>query len=173
MTGTERRSRILADLAALEEGRVISATALAERYGVSRQVVVGDIALLRSSGQAIRATARGYCIARRESGIRHTVVCCHSADEMERELSIIVDQGGVVEDVTVEHPIYGLLRGELELSCGYDVRRFCDDVRSADAKPLSALTEGIHSHTVRFRDAEACARAMAMLAESGILLSTE
>ena len=60
MTAEQRRSRISARLH--EAHQPISATALAKELGVSRQIIVGDVALLRAAGQAITATARGYVI---------------------------------------------------------------------------------------------------------------
>ena len=58
MTAEQRRSRISARLH--EAHQPISATDLAKELGVSRQIIVGDVALLRAAGQAITATARGY-----------------------------------------------------------------------------------------------------------------
>lgn len=60
MHAQERRQEILKLLH--QSAHPISASALAERFSVTRQVIVGDIALLRSSGADILATPRGYCI---------------------------------------------------------------------------------------------------------------
>ena len=38
----------------------VTASSLAEHFSVSRQIIVGDIALLRASGLQILATPRGY-----------------------------------------------------------------------------------------------------------------
>ena len=40
----------------------VSASVLAARFAVSRQIIVGDIALLRAAGADISATPRGYVI---------------------------------------------------------------------------------------------------------------
>ena len=57
MTGEERRRGIEQILS--QSPRPVSAAALARRFGVSRQIIVGDVALLRAAGGAIDATPRG------------------------------------------------------------------------------------------------------------------
>ncbi len=166
MNATLRRQQIIT---LLEQSREpVSATALAARLTVSRQVIVGDIALLRAAGSPIAATPRGYVIAR-PVGITGQVVCCHSSGAMERELTGLVDLGCVVEDVSVEHPIYGHMIGQLQLSCRADVQAFLEKVREYSALPLSALTEGIHSHTLRCPDKATLEKARQLLRELSIL----
>ena len=85
---------------------------------------MGDIALLRASGTDITATSRGYVLTEKmfEDHIYvGTLVCDHGDDRLEEELYTIVDMGGVVMDVSIEHAIYGELTGRLELSSRYDV----------------------------------------------------
>ena len=121
MKAEERRAVIAQTLTA---DRPISATALAGRFSVSRQIIVGDIALLRAAGADISATPRGYVILRDQGGLTRTVACQHDADGMEQELNAMVDQGCTVLDVIVDHPIYGQLTGPLQLSNRYDVGQF-------------------------------------------------
>ena len=71
-------------------------------------------------------------------------------------------------DVIVEHPIYGQLTGPLDLSSRYEVSQFI--ARSAEARPLSVLTEGIHLHTLACPDEEAFRRCVDRLRELGVLL---
>ena len=148
----------------------LNATVLAGRFSVSRQVIVGDVALLRAAGMDITATPRGYVIPRSAAGLCRTLATRHGADRMEAELNAMVDQGCTVLDVTVEHPIYGQLTGPLNLSSRYEVGQFIQRCREEAAPPLSTLTEGIHLHTVRFPDEESFARVQAALRELGILL---
>ena len=84
-----RRQRIWEELRRTDHP--ISATALAERLGVSRQIIVGDVALLRAAGAEIAATPRGYMPRQSHQGLLRTVACCHGAQEMETELNAIVD----------------------------------------------------------------------------------
>ncbi len=146
----------------------VSATALAARLSVSRQVIVGDIALLRASGAPIEATPRGYILSR-PAGIYGKVVTCHSSQEMEQELNLLVDLGCVVEDVSVEHPIYGQLTGRLHLTCRADVQAFIEKVADSAALPLSALTEGIHTHGLRCPDEQTLEKAREALRNLHIL----
>ena len=91
---------------ALEEAvGPVSAAALAERFSVSRQIIVGDVALLRAGGTDILATPRGYLLGGRGGGVESNVDCVHDQEEMERELNAIVDDGGAVVDVIVEPPV--------------------------------------------------------------------
>ena len=144
---------------------------LAEALGVSRQIVVGDIALLRAQGLDIVATPRGYVLGSgQESGLRRTVACVHDFEGMERELNIMVDNGCTVLDVVIEHAVYGQLTGELHLKDRRDVAEFIRRVREEGAAPLSALTGGIHLHTLLCQDEGSFARCVDALREAGILL---
>ena len=166
MHAQERRTAILARLKSATGP--VSATALANALSVSRQVIVGDIALLRAGGSPIEATPRGYVYSR-PAGIRGQVVTCHSGEQMEQELLTLVDLGCVVEDVSVEHPVYGLLTGRLQISCRADVEHFLQEVRNSAALPLSALTEGVHIHGLRCPDRETLEKAREALRQMGIL----
>lgn len=166
MNAKARRERIIKRLEQSQEP--VSATALATELAVSRQVIVGDIALLRAAGAPIAATPRGYVISR-PAGVTGQVVCCHSGRDMATELNTLVDLGCVVEDVSVEHPIYGQLTGQLQLTCRADVNAFIEKVQDNAALPLSALTEGIHSHRLRCPDRETLEKAVAALRELHML----
>ena len=166
MTAEERRAAILRQLA--QATQPLSAAALAKSFGVSRQIVVGDVALLRAGGREIAATPRGYILSQEQTGLLRQVACCHSAREMEGELNIMVDQGCTVLDVVVEHPVYGQLTGALQLKNRYDVQQFIK--KSATTRPLSLLTEGIHLHTLACPDEDAFQRVRSQLREAGFLL---
>ncbi len=171
MRSEERRAAVLKALREAKEA--LSASALAERYRVSRQVIVGDVALLRAGGEDISATPRGYVLRRGEEGILRRLACRHSDAEMESELNAIVDQGCTVLDVIVEHPVYGELTGALHLKSRYDVREFLDRCAQSDARPLSDLTEGVHLHTVSCPDEAAYERVRKTLHELGVLFEQQ
>ena len=147
----------------------VSASALARECSVSRQVVVGDVALLRAGGLDILATARGYVLARRSPGITRAVACVHPPEQMARELEIMVDNGCQVLDVVVEHPVYGQLTGQLGLSSRYDVQEFVRKVAANQALPLSSLTMGVHLHTLRCPSEDAARRVVETLEREGFL----
>ena len=150
----ERRASLLADLASAEGP--LSASRLAARYNVSRQIIVGDIALLRASGEDITATPRGYILKQAPGGIIRRLACVHT-----------------VENVIVEHPVYGQLTGQLHLSSRYDVRQFMQRLGNSSAAPLSDLTGGVHLHTLLCNDEAAFIRVKNALAGKGYLYSEE
>ncbi len=149
----------------------VSASALASHFKVSRQIIVGDIALLRASGKAIIATPRGYVIQKTEPKCVRKIVCRHGYEEMQSELNAIVDEGCTVIDVSVEHPLYGQLTGLLHLSSRHDVEEFMEESRHSDAQPLSFLTEGIHIHTISCPDEAAYERVINSLEKLHILIT--
>ncbi len=104
----------------------VTGSQLAKRLGVSRQIVVQDVAILRASQVKILATPRGYILANRlePSPQRALIACRHGQEEVEEELNVLVDHGIKVMDVIVEHPLYGEIRGLLMLKSRADVRRF-------------------------------------------------
>jgi len=165
MTAIERRNAIYQVLSA---DTPISATALAGRFGVTRQVVVGDIALLRAEGRSVIATPRGYIIPVPDGFLR-TIACVHNAAQTRDELNAMVDCGCTVIDVVVEHPVYGQLTAPLAISSRYDVEQFIEKMASASASPLSALTEGIHLHTLSCPDEAVFNHLRDKLREMGML----
>lgn len=169
MTSQERRAHIETALRAAQAP--LSATALAGEFHVSRQVIVGDVALLRASGVEIQATPRGYVLGPEPGGVTGVLACCHSGESMVDELELMVDNGCEVLDVIVEHPVYGQLTGQLHLRSRHDVAQFW--ARARAAAPLSALTGGIHLHTVRCPDRETLDRVAAVLRQEGFLLDAE
>lgn len=168
MNAQARRQEIAGILRSTQEP--VSAAALAKRFSVSRQIIVGDIALLRASGLAISATPRGYVILRESSGLIHQIAVQHDAAGMREELYAIVDNGCTALDVIVEHPIYGQLTGPLQLSSRYEVEQFLERCKASDARPLSNLTEGIHLHTLSCPDEVSFQRVQAALRNLHILL---
>ena len=168
MEAASRRQAILDRLRTAD--RPVSASALAAGLNVSRQLIVGDIALLRAGGAEISATPRGYVLPRATDGITRTIACRHTLAQTGQELDILVDNGCTVLDVIVEHPVYGQLTGQLQISSRYDVEQFLARIRDSDAAPLSMLTGGLHLHTLCCPNEDAYTRACAALKAAGLLL---
>ena len=168
MTGEARRQEVLKTLKGATEA--VNATKLAEMFGVTRQIIVADIALLRASGNAIRAEHRGYVLEKPDGSVRRKIVCRHTKDGVLDELYTVVDNGGKVLDVQVEHSIYGTISADLSISSRYDAEEFVRKVSETSSTQLSDLTGGIHIHTVSVKDEETFARICARLAELGILV---
>lgn len=172
MNSAQRRKEILKRLT--DAAEPVSASALAGELGVSRQIVVGDVALLRAAGTQIDATPRGYQLHPEAKGYTGILACAHrTAEEMRTELYTVVDQGGVVVDVAVENPLYGELRGNLNLASRYDVDNFIQQAAETPECLLSRMTGGVHLHTLRCPDEATFCRVRDALDELGLLYKKE
>jgi transcriptional regulator of NAD metabolism len=172
MNAAQRRKVILERLT--EANAPLSASVLAGELGVSRQIVVGDVALLRASGTQIDATPRGYQLHPAARGYTGILACVHStADQMREELYTVVDQGGTVVDVAVENSLYGEIRATLNLCNRYDVDNFIRQAADAPESLLSRMTGGVHLHTLRCPDKDTFARIRAALEQQGLLYRKE
>jgi len=174
MSGVERRGFIIQRLK--ESNGPITGQQLAEETGVSRQVIVTDIALLRTSNEPIIATSQGYLFHQFVSNdhfIRKVVVCNHPPERTREELEMIVDCGVSIIDVSVEHPYYGDLTGSLMIKSRYDVDQFVHAFSKKDANLLSILTGGIHLHTLEADSTEKMNAATDRLQQAGILVTED
>ncbi len=145
MKPEERRDAIVRTLQA--SSKPVSATRLSEMFEVSRQIIVQDIALIRAGGVTVTALSRGYVLEQRGS-CQRVFKLCHSDEDTERELNLIVDAGGTVKDVFVFHKVYGTVRAEMGISSRLHVARFLQDVASGKSGFLKNVTAGYHYHTV-------------------------
>lgn len=143
--GAERRMMILETLKTA--GTAVSGSSFAKQFGVSRQVIVQDVALLRAEGNDILSTSQGYLMSEHFK-VSRVFKVCHSDGEIAQELNMMVDLGGKVKDVFVSHKVYGLLKVELDLSSRADVERYLESITSGNSSPLLNLTSGYHYHTV-------------------------
>lgn len=148
---------------------------LAERLGVSRQVIVQDVTVLRARGAPILATPRGYLLtepARPDPryACRRVLAVSHGPDDIEAELDAVCDLGGRVVDVIVEHPLYGELRGLVMTASRADVDEFVANLRASGAAPLLTLTGGPHLHTVEAASEERLDAIARRLRELGFLM---
>lgn len=174
-SAANRRQAIHAALQkAREESRgPLSARQLAEEHGVSRQVIVGDIALLRAEGHDIMATPRGYIYEtddiRKQGLFTGKIVCQHSEKQIREELQVIVDNGGQTLDVEVEHPLYGTISSPLLIRSRHDIEEFLRQMEAKETRMLSSLTDGVHLHTLLCPDKETFQRIKKQLRSSGIL----
>ncbi|MPM95922.1 putative transcription repressor NiaR [bioreactor metagenome] len=170
MDTKERRMVILNILK--DTAEPVTGTALAKELGVSRQIIVGDIALLRASGVDVYATPQGYVVPVKGeyNKLVATLACRHTREGLADELNVIVDNGGKVLDVVVEHPLYGEIRANLMLSSRREVAEFLDKLVVSGAEPLSIVTGGVHLHTVEISDRKALAKVEEELKAIGVLL---
>jgi transcriptional regulator of NAD metabolism len=153
----------------------MSAGNIADHFGVSRQIIVGDIALLRASGSDIIATQSGYILNKKITEGENTdadsyiLACRHDKNLLAAELHAIVDNGGLLVNVSVDHPIYGSITQRLDIRSRFDADAFLGRVTATGACLLSELTGGAHLHTIRCADPDVYRRILSRLQELGIL----
>lgn len=171
MNAAERRQKIEELLRAASAP--LSAGAIASVFSVSRQIIVGDIAIMRAGGLHILATPRGYILETPGAGqpacFERSLACTHDKEHSADELYTVVDQGGAVIDVTVEHAIYGEICAPLHLFSRFDVDTFMAKLEGSHVRPLSTLTDGVHLHRIRCADEAAFERIRRALQAKGYL----
>nr|WP_285876610.1 transcription repressor NadR [Fictibacillus phosphorivorans] len=170
LKGDVRRTELINWLK--ESSEPLSGSKLAARTNVSRQVIVQDMSLLKASGEPIMATAQGYIYMKPGNANSYTcvVAAVHSPEETLEELYTIVDHGVTVEDVTVDHPVYGDIKASLKLSNRNDVENLITSLKETNAPLLSELTDGVHTHTLSADTKEKLDKACAALRKKGYLL---
>ncbi len=170
MDAAERR-KLIQDLLEKSE-KPVSAGLLAKRLRVSRQAIVGDVALLRAGGSLIAATPRGYVMQRKQfrpGDTLHTIACRHTAAGIADELYTVVDNGCGILDVTVEHAVYGQISGQLQIFSRLDADDFLRKLSRSGSQPLCSLTGGVHLHTISCPSEEAYRRVLSQLKAKKIL----
>lgn len=145
MTGTDRRKKLL--ILMRESDHPLSGAELGRATGVSRQVVVQDIALLRAEGHPIISMARGYFWDEPKQAVR-LIKVCHTNEQVADELTTIVDLGGSVFNVMVHHKVYGKVEAPLNIKNRRDVSRFLEDLTTGKSTPLLNVTSGYHFHKI-------------------------
>jgi transcriptional regulator of NAD metabolism len=168
MDGEERREKIL-EILKDRDGKV-RGSELADRLAVSRQVIVGDMALLKARGLPVMSTPRGYYLdTGHQEGYRKTLVCCHDRARTGEELALIISAGGMVHDVSVEHEVYGTLTAGLEIRSLEDMKAYLQKMKTKNAPLLSSISGGIHSHLVETKEKEDMDRVEETLRKAGFL----
>lgn len=149
----------------------VSATSLAKELGVTRQVIVGDVALLRASGHEIVATPRGYVVEKKET-FTYVIACEHGPHRLLEELMTIIQCGCGVVNVIVEHPVYGQITGNLHIFTQGEAEDFLRQLEESDCKPLSEITQYIHLHTLHCPSEEHFQNVVSALRDNGFLPNT-
>lgn len=167
MKGEIRREEILRLIAGSDAP--VTANYLRERLNVSRQVIVQDIAILRANGAEILATNKGY-VLNAKAQVTRIFKCRHTLEEVVDEGCMIVDLGGRVEDVFVNHRIYGRIAAPLGLENRMHVEELYRSLVSGASKPLMSVTDGYHYHTVSADGEDALNKIEVALRERGFLI---
>ena len=146
MKSDERRKSIVNLL--VSEHKPVSGSELSEKFGVSRQIIVRDISILKEQGFEILASNSGY-IMQKSPYKERVFKVFHTTAETEDELQTIVDLGGTVADVYVWHKAYGKMEAKLNISSRSQIEQFIESVRTGKSVELMHITGGYHYHTVR------------------------
>lgn len=146
MKTTERRKAIVTLLSTSKEP--IPGKELAERFQVSRQIIVQDIAVLKGQGVDILPMHYGY-VLHKSPLVERVFKLKHSKTQTEDELTSIVQAGGTVVDVFVWHKVYGKISAPLNIFSMRQVEQFLEGVRTGKSTELMDITGGFHYHTVR------------------------
>lgn len=164
----ERRRLILRKLKSSSAS--VTGRELAELCGVSRQIIVSDIAMLRAEGAKILATSQGYFMERERDGeVREIALYCTDVEALRHELELIVDNGGMIRGVSVEYGMYGKLSSALNLCSRRDIRKWGEQLQAMQIQPLSMLAGGAHCLCVEMENAEAGEEILRLLGEAGYL----
>ncbi|QGH35100.1 HTH domain-containing protein [Gracilibacillus salitolerans] len=171
LTGKARRDSLLTWLQ--ESKTPLTGTELADKANVSRQAIVQDISLLKAHNHPIIATSNGYLYMKTENekaDFRRVIACKHEGKDTKEELYTIVDYGATVENVIIEHPIYGDLKASLMISSRADVDQFVHKIEEKNAPYLLELTDGIHNHTIVANDERKLDQTYEALKEKGFII---
>lgn len=171
MLGEERRNELLSILKNTQ--MPVTGTDLAKHANVSRQVIVNDMNLLKARNEPIVATSQGYIYMKSATSnqrFERKIVCMHTPAQTTDELFMIVDCGVTVENVIVEHPVYGEITASIMVSNRIEVEHFIKRVKETKALFLSALTDGTHLHVISAPSEDLLDRATEKLRAQGILV---
>ena len=166
MKAQERRKTIINIL--LSEDRPIPGGELSEKCGVSRQIIVQDIAVLKGQGFDILSTHNGYLVQKSPFKDRVFKVK-HSTEQTEDELSTIVELGGTVVDVFVWHKVYGKMSAPLNIFSELQIKQFIEGIRAGKSTELMNITSGYHYHTVRAEKEETLDLIAEVLSKKGYI----
>lgn len=167
MTRAKRRQEIIRIIR--ESTEPVPAKELARLCEVSRQVIVQDMALIREAGIDIIATNRGY-IVNTSHAVQRVFKVSHTDEQMEDELCAIVDLGGKVVNVMVNHRVYGRMEASLDINSRKKVTEFIENIRLGKSSPLKNITSNYHYHTVEAENEETLNSIGEMLREKGYLV---
>ena len=146
MTTAQRREEILVLLN--QADAPIAAKDLAARFGVSRQVIVQDLAVIRASRPNIISTNRGYILQQQETGCLREFKVRHTPGQAGQELNLIVDHGGRVKNISISHRVYGRVTAEMDIRSRQDVNEFVQAINNSHSSVLSSATSGYHYHLI-------------------------
>lgn len=170
-TAEKRRAEILNQLK--QTKNPINGAVMAKQYEVSRQIIVRDISILKANGYTIVSTSKGYVYRPPErlgKPFKRTIACQHSFEEMEEELQIILDNGAIIDNVTVDHPVYGEITGELMITSDEELVLFLERMHKEKSRMLANLTDNVHLHRISADTEKILNNAVRDLSDHGFII---
>ncbi|MEW9500557.1 transcription repressor NadR [Jeotgalibacillus marinus] len=170
INGEKRRQNILHTLR--DSQSPITGNELAQQMNVSRQVIVSDVTLLKAKQEPILATSQGYLYmpSNPTTKVSRKIVCRHTPEQSEQEMTMIVQEGATIKNVSIEHPVYGDLTASLMVHSINDVNDFIQKIKSTESSFLSELTAGVHLHEIEADKESILQRVEEKLFHAGILV---
>lgn len=168
MDTEERRKHIMEILTTAASP--VSGTELAGRFGVSRQIVVGDISVLRAAGHDIIATNSGYLLnVDRTRRFTDRIKVIHKPEDIFDELCSIIDEGARVKELAVEHSVLGTVSIPVSINNRAEAAYYSEKMQDAKHRHPSELTGGVHYHLIEADDMLTLIRVQKKLNEKGYL----
>ena len=152
----------------MEVSKALSGHELATTLGVSRQVIVTDIALLRKGGADILSTNRGYVLSHDDRPTR-VFKLFHTPSQCEEEMKLIIDYGGAIEDIFIYHKVYGVVKADMNVRSRKDIADFMEKIHSGKSELLSTATSGYHYYTISADSETILDEIFTVLEENGYL----
>lgn len=168
MNTAQRRNEILKLLHQAE--KPVAARALASQFGVSRQVIVQDMAVIRASTPGILSTTKGYVLQQdKDIACTREFKVRHGQEQAAEELNLIVDCGGRVKNISISHRVYGRVSAEMDIRSRQDVCEFVETLKNSRSTVLSSATSGYHYHLIEAENEERLNLIEKQLKDAGFL----
>ena len=167
MKAENRRNEILSLL--VNADSPIPANVFKDKFNISRQVIVQYIAILRANGFDITSTNRGYVLNVKVQATR-VFKCRHSFEQLVDEGALVIGLGGRIEDIFVNHRVYGRISARLDLHSRMHVEELYRSLVSGASKPLMSVTDGYHYHNVSADSEQTLDKIEEALRQKGFLI---
>ncbi len=138
LKGTERRNAIFECIK--NQVSPISGNSLAKQCGVSRQIIVQDIALLRAEGYPIISTSNGYVMNEMQCASRKLKLSYNDSN-MEDEMFTVVDHGGKIKEICIQSSIYGTLVANVNINSRVKVIEFMKILQENKCNSLESVAD--------------------------------
>ncbi len=106
---------------------------------------------MRAENYGIISTNKGYILRSERTGNtqpKRVFFVKHNTDQVAQEFNTILELGGKILDVAVEHEIYGQICVDLMIETNAEAADFCEKLLTCRDNPLKVLTDDCHYHTV-------------------------